>query len=121
MPVPTSCLAVWPATRKRVAGKRAAPPRLADYTKAFLKDWERLSNSGRYDMQRLKRAMLLLVANDEPFGPEWRDHPLKGEWQDARECHIGGDFLLIYRVAEQGKTGLVVFVRAGTHADLFGE
>lgn len=104
-----------------MAGKRAAPPRLADYTKSFLKDWERLSGSGRHDMRKLKQAMLLLIANDGPLGPEWRDHPLKGEWQDARECHIGGDFLLIYRIAETGKTGLVVFVRAGTHADLFGE
>jgi mRNA interferase YafQ len=104
-----------------VAGKRAPPPRLADYTKAFLKDWERLCASGRHDMHRLRRAMLLLVANDAPLGAEWRDHPLKGEWRACRECHIGGDFLLIYRVVDEGRSGLVVFVRAGTHADLFGE
>jgi len=104
-----------------VSGKRAPPPRLADYTKPFLKDWERLSGSGRFDMHRLKQAMLLLVANDAPLSAEWRDHPLKGQWQDYRECHIGGDFLLIYRLANEGKTGLVVFVRAGTHSDLFGE
>ncbi|MBS0556787.1 MAG: type II toxin-antitoxin system YafQ family toxin [Proteobacteria bacterium] len=104
-----------------MAGRRAPSPRLADYTKRFLKDWDRLSGSGRYDMHRLKQAMLLLVANDAPLGAEWRDHPLKGEWQEYRECHIGGDFLLIYRIVDEGKTGLVVFVRAGTHADLFGE
>ena len=42
--------------------------------------------------------MLLLIGNDAPLGPEWLDHPLKGEWADHRECHIGGDFLLIYRL-----------------------
>ena len=101
------------------ADKRAAPPRAADYTKAFLKDWQRLSRSGRYDMRRLKEAMLLLVANDGPLGPEWLDHSLKGEWATYRECHVRGDFLLIYRLDEAAKAGLVVFVRAGTHADLF--
>jgi mRNA interferase YafQ len=86
-----------------------------DYTKTFLKDWQRLSHSGRYDMLRLKEAILLLIAHDEPLGPEWLDHALKGEWADYRECHVGGDFLLIYQV-----TGNAInFVRAGTHSELF--
>ena len=45
-------------------------------------------------MRRLKEAMLLLIANDGPLGPEWLDHPLVGDWEGHRECHIGGDFLL---------------------------
>jgi addiction module RelE/StbE family toxin len=49
-------------------------------------------------MKQLKEAMLLLIANDGPIAPEWQDHPLVGEWTDHRECHIGGDFLLIYRL-----------------------
>ena len=49
-------------------------------------------------MTRLKAAMLLLIANDAPLGPEWLDHHLKAVWADHRECHIGGDFLLIYQV-----------------------
>jgi mRNA interferase YafQ len=72
-------------------------------------------------MRRLKEAMLLLVANDGPLGPEWLDHPLKGEWVGDRECHVGGDFLLIYTLDVTGKSDAIVFVRAGTHADLFGE
>lgn len=104
-------------SKKPASSKRATLPRAANYTKAFQKDWERLSRSGRYDMKRLKVAMLLLIANDAPLGPEWLDHPLKGDWADHRECHIGGDFLLIYHV--EGTT--INFVRAGTHADLFEE
>ena len=92
------------------------PPRTTDYTKAFLKDWQRLSHSGRYDMVRLKEAMSLLIANDAPLTQEWLDHPLKGQWSDHRECHIGGDFLLIYQV----QANWINFVRAGTHAELFG-
>ena len=38
-----------------------------------------------------------------------------------RECHIGGDFLLAYKLDDGGKVGQVIFVRAGTHAELFSE
>jgi len=103
--------------KKPASSKRASLPRSPDYTRDFRKDWQRLTHSGRYDMTRLKEAMLLLIAGDAPLGPEWRDHPLKGEWSDHRECHIGGDFLLIYQLAGERLN----FVRAGTHADLFDE
>ena len=81
-------------SKKPAASKRASLPRASDYTKDFLKDWQRLSHSGRYDMNRLKEAMTLLTANNGPLPPEWLDHPLTGEWVNHRECHIGGDFLL---------------------------
>jgi mRNA interferase YafQ len=106
-------------SKKPAASKRTSLPRAADYTKSFLKDWERLSQSGRYDMNRLKEAMLLLIANNGPLGPEWRDHSLTGPWEGHRECHIGGDFLLAYKLDDSHKQGLVVFVRSGTHANLF--
>ncbi|MGD9738887.1 MAG: type II toxin-antitoxin system YafQ family toxin [Bauldia sp.] len=104
------------------ASKRARPPRRADFAKSFFKDWERLNRSGRYDMNRLKEVMLLIIANDAPLGPEWKDHSLKGEWAKHRECHVGGDFLLIYQVDDTvGASGAVNFVRAGTHSELFQE
>jgi len=62
---------------------------------------------------------MLIIANDVPLGPEWLDHPLSGEWEGHRECHVGGDFLLAYKLDTNVKNGLAVFVRAGTHADLF--
>ena len=104
-------------SKKPASSKRAEPPRTCDYSKAFRKDWERLSRSGRYDMHKLRAAMMLLIADDAPLGPEWLDHPLKGGWVDHRECYLGGDFLLIYR----SDAVSVVFVRAGTHSELFGE
>ena len=106
--------------KKPPASKRAKPPRRVDYSRQFLKDWKRLSRSGRYDMRRLKAVMLLLIANDAPLGPEWRDHALKGSWARYRECHVGGDFLLIYRIDDTDEpSGSVYFARAGTHAQLF--
>lgn len=70
-------------------------------------------------MNGLKEAMLLLVANNGQLHPEWLDHPLTGDWLGHRECHVGGDFLLIYIIDDSGKAGLVVFVRSGTHSELF--
>jgi mRNA interferase YafQ len=109
-------------TSKPEASRKRAPlPRASDHTRSFVRDWERLVHSGRYDMRRLKEAMLLLIANDGPLGPEWLDHPLKGDWSDHRECHIGGDFLLIYRLDAKGPRETVIFVRTGTHSELFEE
>lgn len=70
-------------------------------------------------MNRLKEAMARLVANDGPLPAEWLDHALTGDWVGHRECHIGGDFLLIYQLDDSAKYSQVIFVRAGTHADLF--
>ena len=105
--------------KKTAPSKRAAPLRAADYTKAFFKDYERLSRSGRYDMNKLKGVMLQLIASDALLGSEWRDHQLSGNYAGHRECHIGGDFLLVYKLDESGKHGLIVFVRSGTHSELF--
>lgn len=67
-------------------------------------------------MNRLKAAMLLLIANDGPLPQEYLDHELAGAWVGFRECHIGGDFLLIYDLCADGS---VIFTRTGSHADLF--
>jgi mRNA interferase YafQ len=104
-------------SKKTATTKRANLPRVSDYTKTFLRDWERLSHSGRYDMKRLKEVMLLLIGNDGPLPPEYKDHELRGDWADFRECHVGGDFLLIYQFPVKGA---VTFARAGTHSELFG-
>lgn len=39
-----------------------------------------------------------------------------------RECHAGGDFLIVYKLDEQAaRYGKLYFVRIGTHAELFDE
>ena len=68
------------------------------------------------DMHRAIELMTLIILK-RPLGAEWSDHELSGsEWQDAREAHIGGDFLLIYDADDD----FVEFVRLGTHSELFG-
>jgi mRNA interferase YafQ len=90
-------------------------PRACDFTATFKKDWDRYNRAGRSDMGRLKEVMLLLVAADGPLGAEWLDHPLTGDYAGFRECHIGGDFLLIYKLDKDQ----IVFTRIGSHTELF--
>lgn len=103
-------------SKKSLAEKRANLPRISDYSNQFRKDWKRLSQSGRYDMTNLREVMLLLIANTGPLGAEWLDHELQGkEFKGIRECHVGGDFLLMYSADDKS----IEFIRAGTHAELF--
>ena len=107
------------AQKKTAAEKRARRLRDCNQSDDFIKDWERLERSGKHDMHRLKEAMLLLIANDTPLPPEWKDHRLNGKLAKYRECHIKGDLLLIYKFQDTSNGELVVFVRVGTHSEIF--
>ncbi|MFG0642838.1 type II toxin-antitoxin system YafQ family toxin [Delftia sp. WSY_22] len=96
-------------------------PRIADYSQDFLKDYRKAVHSGMVDMSRVNEAITVVIANDGPINPEWNDHALKGSMDGYRELHVKGDLLLIYEVGEGPKknTETVVFVRLGTHSELF--
>ena len=46
------------------------------------------------------------LLNDIPLPEKYRDHPLKGDLSDYRECHIKPDLLYLARL--------------GSHSELFG-
>jgi mRNA interferase YafQ len=75
----------------------------------------RLMGSRGYNLDKLARVIDHL-RQGIPLSPIYDDHPLKGEWQSFRECHIQGDWLLIYRHEDDNTLALV---RTGTHSDLF--
>jgi mRNA interferase YafQ len=82
-------------------------------TTRFEKDYGKACGSGR-DMSRLKRVMAWIV-NEEPLPLELRDHKLIGNYQGRRECHLAGDWLLIYKIEHD----TVIFERTGSHSELF--
>jgi len=98
---------------------KASGRRRSGHTKQFGKDWKRLARSGRYPMRELEAVMRLLIENLGPLPPEYLDHPLRGAWSDFRDCHVRGDWVLIYRINETADGEEVIFVRTGTHAELF--
>lgn len=87
--------------------------REAVFKKQFRKDLERIKRTGR-EMTRLLEAIESLCSGT-PLPPQFRDHPLVGNYKDYRECHLGGDWLLIYQMTDD----IVILVRMGSYSDLF--
>lgn len=61
------------------------------------------------------RTIIEALVQGQTLAPKYKDHPLKGAFRDCRECHLGPDWLLIYRL----DGNVLQLVRTGTHADLF--
>jgi mRNA interferase YafQ len=82
--------------------------------KSFLKDY---ANTKLSDSQFEKFVTYLHFLKDGQNLPqEARDHNLKGNWKDFKECHLGGDMLLVYAKFEEE----IVLTRIGTHSEIFG-
>lgn len=74
----------------------------------------KLAQKRNKDMTKLREAILLLIEG-HPLPQRYKDHPLGGEWQHFRDCHIEPDWLLIYKIHGDD----LHLVRTGTHSDLF--
>ena len=86
------------------------------YTRQYRRDYRRLARSGRYNMKKLD-DVLTLLQNGRALPARLCNHQLKGELHRCEECHIEGDWLLIY----ERRDGVCVLIaqRTGTHSDLF--
>ncbi len=83
-------------------------------TSQFKKDFKRAIRQ-RKDHKKLQ-WVLEKLAIPEPLPLEYKDHKLKGNWRDFRECHIEPDWLLIYTISDFELRP----TRLGTHSELFG-
>ncbi len=84
-------------------------------TRRFEKDYKKAIKSGR-DISRLKQVMIW-IANQQSLPLELRDHKLIGNYKGRRECHLAGDWLLIYKLEED----VVIFERTGSHSELLNK
>ena len=91
-----------------------------EYTSRFEKDVKQLKKK-HANMGLLKDVIRLVVQNDEESLTEFRRrhrmHELKGNWAGATECHVAnlGNWLCIWQVSD----GLAIFLRTGTHEEIF--
>lgn len=81
----------------------------------------------RKDLKRYKHqpkkladliALLKLIQNEQPIPSKYQPHSLHGRYNNCIECHIQGDFLLIWF---DPKSNVIELVRLGTHSELFGK
>lgn len=85
------------------------------FTNRMKQDLKLMKKRGK-DISKLETVLdILMLGKDLP--EKYKDHQLKGEMKEFRECHIEPDWLLIYIKQE---TELILYATAtGTHADLF--
>jgi len=84
------------------------------YSTRFKKEYK-LSQKRGLDIEKLDKILIDLV-NEIPLQPNNKDHDLVGNYIGCRECHIQGDWLLIYKYKDDNE---IIFLRTGTHSDLF--
>ncbi len=67
--------------------------------------------------QSIFQEVVNKLANDETLEPKYKDHALKGEFVNFRECHLKPDLLLIYQKQEDR---LILYCfDIGSHSELF--
>lgn len=90
--------------------------RTIEHTSRFRRDYKR-EKKGQHAarLDAWLTNVVNMLANDEPLPQRYRDHPLSGEWNDHRDCHLRPDLILIYR-----KVGddVLQLVRLGSHSEL---
>jgi mRNA interferase YafQ len=93
--------------------------RTINYTNKFKRDYKReQSGKSRQEVLELDRELTQLVAllaADAVLPRRYFDHPLTGDWEDFRDCHVRPDLILIYRKPDAGSLELV---RIGSHSEL---
>ena len=87
----------------------------AERTSQFKRDLKLVKKRSK-NLVLLQRVMKQ-IQNEKSLSSHLKDHPLIGNWKTHRELHIEPDWLLIYKLISEENT--VVFVRTGSHSDLF--
>ena len=88
--------------------------RTPSFSRQFKRDIK-LASKRHKEIERLKIVIASLVVGHS-LPERYKDHALRGEFAEYRECHIEADWLLIYKITRSE----IYFARTGTHADLFG-
>lgn len=86
------------------------------FTAKFKRDYKRIKKQGK-DLSKLEATLEALMHGDD-LPEAMRDHSLGGAYRGHRECHIEPDWLLIYRIDEEGL--VLVATRTGSHSELLG-
>ena len=86
-----------------------------EYTSRFKKEYKLAQKRGR-DISLL-RTVIGILAKGETLPEKYKDHPLVSNWVGYRECHIQGDWLLIYKYKDNEL--ILSLTTTGSHSDLF--
>ncbi|MEZ3578241.1 MAG: type II toxin-antitoxin system YafQ family toxin [Muribaculaceae bacterium] len=82
----------------------------------YKKDLKRIRNNPKKAEALLE--VLNMLKNEIHIPDEYKPHMLTNDYAGCMECHIQGDFLLIWIDQETNEIDLV---RLGSHSELFGK
>lgn len=82
-------------------------------TNRFARDLRRMRRRGKA-IAKLQHIVDAL-ADDKPLPHNARPHPLTGDWKGKMDCHVEGDWVLIYEIVADD----LILHATGTHQDLF--
>lgn len=83
-------------------------------TSRFKKDLKRELKTDP-SVENILRSVIDALLDSQEVPQKMKDHPLRGEWNDHRDCHLKPDLVLIYKADEEE----VTLVRLGSHSELF--
>ncbi len=84
--------------------------------KQFKKDLKKFANQPKKLME-LYYFVDNYLRPGKPIPSKYRPHRLHGDFEGHMECHIEGDFLLIW-IDETAN--IIKLIRIGSHSELFG-
>jgi mRNA interferase YafQ len=90
------------------------PVYLIRRTSRLKKDLRHLIKQGK-DMQALEKVVDVLAEGKE-LDKKHLDHPLGGNWDGFRDCHIESDWVLIYK--KDKKVLVLTLTRTGSRSEL---
>lgn len=85
------------------------------FSNKFKKDYKLCKKRG-YDISKLE-AVISILEKTGTLPQKYRPHKLSGNYDNCRECHIKGDWLLVWLQNDNELT--LLFINTGTHSDLF--
>lgn len=85
-----------------------------EYSTQFKKDFRKILKMTISDVLEVGNVIKALQRGDI-LQSRYKDHPLTGNWQGFRDCHIKPDLVLIYRIDNYR----LQLARIGSHSDLF--
>jgi len=85
-------------------------------SKQFKKDFSKYAQRMSDKQFEYLIEVLGFLGTAKTMPQKFKDHSLSGKLNGYRECHIGGDLILLYKVENE----CIYLLRFGTHAEVLG-
>ena len=85
-----------------------------EYSTQFKRDFKKIAKLPIPDIVEIGHVIKQLQLG-QILPEKYVDHPLSGNWQGYRDCHIKPDLVLIYKLDQSS----LKLARIGTHSEVF--